>query len=156
VNQEEWTTLLDKIVDYIETEGIFVDIGAHPSTIPLVIEKISAKDPGRANAIKEGIRDKQCPVGDGFIGLMPDGGVSPCNFMPDLVLGNIREKPIEEIVGSFGEFFNTVGEPCGNCSWNKVCGGCRAKAFYMLQDARKGDPTCLLHREPNQPNYEKC
>jgi radical SAM protein with 4Fe4S-binding SPASM domain len=146
VGKEEWAAFLDKIVDYIEAEGIFVDIGAHPSTIPFVIEKIAAEDPRRASTIREGIRGRQCPVGEGFVSLMPDGGVSPCNFMCDLLFGNIRERPIEEIVDSFADFFDKVGEPCASCRWRGICGGCRAKAFYMLQDARKGDPTCLLQR----------
>ena len=145
ISRQEWLTLLDKLVSYVETEDIFLDIGAHPSTMPFVIEKISAQNPDKADVVKERLVDKVCPVGEGFVGLMPDGGVSPCNFMPDLILGNIREKPIEEIINSFNESFSVIGEPCASCKWKDVCGGCRAKAFYMLGDARKGDPSCLLY-----------
>jgi hypothetical protein len=63
VGKEEWAALLDKIVDYIETEGIFVDIGAHPSTIPFVIEKIAAEGPRRASTIKEGFEVGNVPLG---------------------------------------------------------------------------------------------
>jgi len=145
VGKAKWSALLDKIVFYVETEGIFVDIGAHPSTIPYVLEKIGAGDQEKVNMARKRVVDTACPVGQGFVGLMPDGGVSPCNFMPDLILGDIREKPIEEIINSFNESFNVVGESCVSCKWKDVCGGCRAKAFYMLGDAKKGDPTCLLY-----------
>ena len=143
IGKEKWSALLDKIVHYIEAEGIFVDIGAHPSTIPFVIEKIGAENPDRADVMKGRLVDKVCPVAEGFVALMPDCGGSPCNFMPDLILGNIREKPVEEIVSSFGEFFSAIGEPCASCKWKEICGGCRAKALYMLGDAREGDPSCL-------------
>lgn len=73
-----------------------------------------------------------------FCQLMPDDEVSPCNFAYDLLFDNIGERLIEEMVDSFDNFFDKVGEPCASCRWREIYGGCRAKAFYMLQDARKG------------------
>lgn len=147
VGKKQWSVLLDRIVSYIETENVYVDIDAAPSAIPLIIEKIEATNPNEANLIKGRVRQRQCAVDEGYVSVLPDGSVLACNFMPDLIFGNIREKPIEEIAGSFGEFFDTVGEPCASCKWNNICGGCRAKALYMLGDARKGDPTCLLYEK---------
>ena len=148
IGTQEWLTLFDKLLHYIETEGIFIDIGAHPSTVALVLSRLSAQDKQKAGAAEARLlgKNRVCPAGKGVVALMPDGGVTPCNFMPELVLGNIREKPVEEINKTLSEFLGDkpAREPCHSCRWVTICGGCRAKAYYMLGDARDADPTCLI------------
>jgi radical SAM protein with 4Fe4S-binding SPASM domain len=148
VGAQAWADLFGKLLNYIEKEGIFVDIGAHPSTVALLLEDIAAQDESKAEEIEKRLltKNKVCPAGQGVIAVMPDGSITPCNFMPGLVLGNIREEPVETISAKITSFFgdSLIGEPCRSCRWGKICGGWRAKAYYMCNDAREGDPTCLL------------
>lgn len=117
----QMAALLDKIVDYIEAEGICCRYCTHPSTILFIIvivERVVLKVPlGR------------------FCQLMPDDEVSPCNFAYDLLFDNIGERLIEEMVDSFDNFFNKVEGPCASCRWREIYGECRTKhstCFKML------------------------
>jgi len=75
-----------------------------------------------------------CGTGRAYCALQSNGEVTPCVYMRNLVVGNIKEKSFYEIWHSpFMEFLarkDDLQDACGNCKFTAVCGGCRARSLY--------------------------
>ena len=75
------------------------------------------------------------------------GDVQPCGYLP-VVVGNIRERSIEEIWEE-ADAFRALRDPerlkgkCGICEYRYVCGGCRARAFAESGDFLDEEPRCI-------------
>src|SRR5206468_5930812 len=87
-----------------------------------------------------------CPAGTHYMGIRPNGDVTPCPYLP-LFAGNLRTQSLTEIWQSsdlFVEIRNRsrLGGRCGDCELNGACGGCRARAFGMTGDVMAEDPLC--------------
>jgi radical SAM protein with 4Fe4S-binding SPASM domain len=99
-----------------------------------------------------------CGAGRIYCGLQPNGDITPCVFMPRLVVGNLRETPFlnicrnSEIMKSLRDRSLLKGR-CGNCEYKYVCGGCRARALAYFNDLFAPDPGCILTKE--QPVYSQ-
>lgn len=100
-------------------------------------------------------RPKPCMQGWGqrYLTVNPIGQVLPCPTaftIPDLVLENVRQKPLHEIwhsSDSFNRFRGTdwMPEPCRSCLQKEIdFGGCRCQAAQILGDASATDPVCEL------------
>lgn len=89
-----------------------------------------------------GVRD-----GNGVIFVSHLGEVFPAGFLPFPLLGNVKDRPLEEIYRGSPELLqlrdaeNLKGR-CGRCEFKWVCGGSRARAYGMLQDPFQEDPLC--------------
>jgi radical SAM protein with 4Fe4S-binding SPASM domain len=87
-----------------------------------------------------------CPAGTHYLGIRPNGDVTPCPYLP-LFGGNLRAQSLTEIWQS-SDLFVTIrgrsrlGGRCGDCELNSACGGCRARAFGMTGDVMAEDPLC--------------
>jgi len=96
-----------------------------------------------------------CGVGRAYCALQPDGRVTPCVYMPEVTVGNIREKSLMEIweksplLNSLRDRSDLKGH-CRNCEYREMCGGCRARAYAYFQDFKAPDPGCI-----NNLNYYK-
>lgn len=89
-----------------------------------------------------------CLAGISYCIISPTGNVQPCAYL-DIPVGNVRITPFNEIWKS-NEVFNKLrsmeyGGQCGTCRYKKVCGGCRARAYYYHQDFMAEEPWCLYH-----------
>jgi radical SAM protein with 4Fe4S-binding SPASM domain len=86
-----------------------------------------------------------CLAGINYCRVAPDGGVTPCPYLP-VTLGNVREASFREIwEGSDVLRELRAGKPggkCGACFYASVCGGCRAKAYAATGDYLGEDPWC--------------
>ncbi len=87
-----------------------------------------------------------------YCGLQPNGDVTPCVFIPQLVVGNIRDKPFDEIWHTtkiFKDFQvrKTLKGSCKTCDYNKICGGCRARSLGYFQDHNAPDVGCVNNIE---------
>ena len=88
----------------------------------------------------------QAGRGQGCVG--STGEVSPCVVLP-VVIGNIREKPFDEIwqqspiIESLQNRKDLKGQ-CMKCSYIEKCGGCRAVAFAYTGDYLETDPRCWI------------
>ena len=139
VSPAQWRRLLDHLVELTRRFKVeVIDIGAMPSAAPYLIERFGAP----RNAIPG------CPAGRGFIAIKPSGKVSPCNFLLEVEVGDLRSTSLEEVVRSSAILERLRSPrgfkgPCGECRFNELCGGCRAKA-YLSGDLEGSDPTCLL------------
>lgn len=93
-----------------------------------------------------GSRGRSCMAGSGFVFVSWKGDVKPCGYF-DLVVGNVREKPLSEIY-RHSEELRDMRTPekfsgiCGVCRFNKVCGGCRARAYAVNGSYLASDPNC--------------
>ena len=90
-----------------------------------------------------------CGAGRVYAALQPDGKVSPCVFMPTVVIGNIRENRLIDIWRN--------SELCKQLSdrenysfycrdYQYICGGCRARAL-AYGDILGADPGCMVYKK---------
>jgi radical SAM protein with 4Fe4S-binding SPASM domain len=78
---------------------------------------------------------KGCIAGVSYCRIMPAGQVTPCPYLPVRV-GDMMTTPLRDIWAN-SEVLNALRDPCrlkgkcGNCGFNSVCGGCRARAYGL-------------------------
>ena len=87
-----------------------------------------------------------CPAGTHYMGIRPNGDVTPCPYLP-LFAGNLKESGLGELWND-SDLFQRIrrrtelGGRCGECELNTMCGGCRARAYGMTGDVMAEDPLC--------------
>lgn len=81
-----------------------------------------------------------CFAGIRAIGIMSNGSVKGCLALPDeMIEGNIKETPLEEIWGDMSRFAynrsfkkSNLSGPCADCRFGSICrGGCTAFALSV-------------------------
>ena len=87
-----------------------------------------------------------CPAGTHYLGIRPNGDVTPCPYLPQFA-GNLREQKLTDLWQSSELFVKIrertrLGGRCGECELAASCGGCRARAFGMTGDVMAEDPLC--------------
>lgn len=99
-----------------------------------------------------------CLGGIGFCFISHTGQVQPCGFL-ELDCGNVRQNTFEEIWEN-SKIFNDLRDyeklkgKCGICSYNDVCGGCRARAYEATNDHMEEEPFCLYQPAQAKSNIE--
>jgi radical SAM protein with 4Fe4S-binding SPASM domain len=90
--------------------------------------------------------ETRCPCGTQYCRITPDGKLTPCPYLPE-VAGDLRAQSFGEIWRSSPLFRQlregTLGGKCGRCEYQKLCGGCRARAFALEGDVLAADPSCV-------------
>ncbi len=87
-----------------------------------------------------------CPAGTHYMGIRPNGDVTPCPYLP-VFAGSLRRASLKDLWTS-SELFTgirlrtSLGGRCGECEMNGHCGGCRARAYGMTGDVMAEDPLC--------------
>ncbi len=87
-----------------------------------------------------------CPAGTHYMGIRPNGDVTPCPYLP-VFAGSLRRTTLTELWNS-SELFTAIrrrtslGGRCGECELSAQCGGCRARAYGMTGDLMAEDPLC--------------
>ncbi len=87
-----------------------------------------------------------CPAGSHYMGIRPNGDVTPCPYLP-VFGGNLRRSGLSELWRESEPFVRirergSLGGRCGDCEFNGHCGGCRARAFGTSGDYMAEDPLC--------------
>jgi len=87
-----------------------------------------------------------CPAGTHYMGIRPNGDVTPCPYLPQFG-GNLKNSKLESIWRTSDLFTsirerNKLGGRCGACECNSLCGGCRARAYGVTGDYLAEDPLC--------------
>jgi radical SAM protein with 4Fe4S-binding SPASM domain len=87
-----------------------------------------------------------CPAGTHYMGIRPNGDVTPCPYLP-VFAGSLRRTSLADLWNSSALFADTrrrsaLGGRCGDCEMNAHCGGCRARAYGMTGDLMAEDPLC--------------
>ncbi|MEM0085263.1 MAG: radical SAM protein [Candidatus Methanomethylicia archaeon] len=93
-----------------------------------------------------------CGAGRLYCALEPNGDVTPCVFIPNIVLGNIRNKKFKEIWNNTPILLafqnkDILKDNCGKCGFRYICGGCRARAYVYFKDITAPDPGCINNIE---------
>ncbi|HEX7445131.1 MAG TPA: radical SAM protein [Methanothrix sp.] len=88
-----------------------------------------------------------CLAGKNFVFVSRRGDVYPCGYFP-LRVGNIRDQNFVEIWENSPELLalreRKLEGKCGRCSFTRVCGGCRARAYARTGNYLESDPSCRL------------
>ena len=104
-----------------------------------------------------------CPAGTHYLGIRPNGDVTPCPYLP-LFGGNLRAQSLTEIWQILRALRRdpraaaVSAAAAATASSTPPCGGCRARAFGMTGDVHGGGPA--LHApagdvpEPAAPAVE--
>lgn len=100
--------------------------------------------------LDHGARRRRPPItvssGNGFVFVSHVGDVTPSGFL-EKSAGNVRESSLTEIYRT-SEVFTGVRDTsllegkCGQCEYNRVCGGSRARAYNATGDLHAAEPLC--------------
>ena len=134
---------------------MLVNAKCAPHYIKTVLENAGAEtDPIPTDAESPGLSPIRtysggaggCPAGTHYMGIRPNGDVTPCPYLP-VFAGNLRGSPLAELWTSSEVFTDirrrsSLGGRCGACEMNAHCGGCRARAYGMTGDLMAEDPLC--------------
>jgi radical SAM protein with 4Fe4S-binding SPASM domain len=87
----------------------------------------------------------RCPCGVQYCRITPDGKLTPCPYLP-VAAGDLRREGFAAVWRE-AELFQTLragalGGKCGRCEYQRLCGGCRARAFALSGDYLAEDPSC--------------
>jgi AdoMet-dependent heme synthase len=87
-----------------------------------------------------------CPAGTHYMGIRPNGDVTPCPYLP-VFAGTLRKSTLAELWTSSTLFTDirrrsSLRGRCGECEMNAHCGGCRARAYGITGDLMAEDPLC--------------
>ena len=90
-----------------------------------------------------------CLAGLSYCIISPKGKVQPCAYLKEY-LGDVRDTPFDEIWRNHPvlQKLRTMkySGGCGTCKYQRVCGGCRARAaIYHDGDYMAEEPWCLYH-----------
>lgn len=131
---------IEKVLHYVASESDNWPLPVKVTCAPQYAQIRAAlgKDPGS--------RGRSCMAGSGFVFISWKGEVKPCGYF-DLVVGNIREKTLSSIYRDSSELKDMrtpekLTGVCGVCRFNKVCGGCRARAYAVHGSFLAEDPNC--------------
>lgn len=90
-----------------------------------------------------------CGAGRLYCALQPNGDVSPCVFMPNLKLGNLRQERFMDIWHNNRTLIklrdrSSLESNCGKCEYKFICGGRRALTLAYFDDLLAPNPSCTL------------
>jgi radical SAM protein with 4Fe4S-binding SPASM domain len=130
---------------------MLVNAKCAPHYIKTVLERGHQPGSGQADTEAHPIRTYSggaggCPAGTHYMGIRPNGDVTPCPYLP-VFAGSLRRTSLTELWTS-SELFTgirrraSLGGRCGECEMNGHCGGCRARAYGMTGDVMAEDPLC--------------
>ncbi|HQL55521.1 MAG TPA: radical SAM protein, partial [Phycisphaerae bacterium] len=93
-----------------------------------------------------------CGAGRTYVCIEPNGDITPCVYMPQRVLGNIRRRRFADIF-RHNEFWELLCDRtklthhCEVCRFKNYCGGCRARADSYYGTINAGDPGCIFNEK---------
>ena len=92
-----------------------------------------------------------CGCGRLYCAIQPNGDVTPCVFMPQCVVGNLRSSSFLEIWRESKllrrlRSRESLEGACRSCGYKLVCGGCRARSIGYFEDFTAPDPGCIYNQ----------
>ncbi len=147
---EEYENILNWFYDRQKDAGIQLKATCAPHYFRIMRQR--AKEEGIAISAKTHgyeAMTKGCLGGTGFCFVSSTGDVYPCGYLPALA-GNIKDKGFQ-YVWERSRVFNDLRDvsklkgKCGRCEYNKVCGGCRARAYAATGDYLDEEPYCVYN-----------
>jgi len=123
---------------------MLVNAKCAPHYIKTVLERANSERDPKIRTYSGGAGG--CPAGTHYMGIRPNGDVTPCPYLP-VFAGNLRQVALTELWTSSSLFTDirrrsSLAGRCGACEMNAQCGGCRARAYGMTGDVMAEDPLC--------------
>ena len=123
---------------------MLVNAKCAPHYIKTVLENAGAESDPKFRTYSGGAGG--CPAGTHYMGIRPNGDVTPCPYLP-VFAGNLRRAALTDLWTSSELFVgirrrSELEGRCGACEMNAHCGGCRARAYGMTGDLMAEDPLC--------------
>lgn len=152
ITAAQWRELADFVLeDLVATGSSFeYDIGAIPSVIPYIAGRLKERGVDVSNGMRRLEIMSACPVGKGHMNINSEGGIMPCQFAQDWVIGSIREMSIMDATRElFALDRQDAKGACSeaSCKYAHICRGCRTKAFHEFGDPMAEDTTCMLGKK---------
>ncbi len=146
--------LLAQAAEELKDENIEILTTDSPMDGAFLME-ILKDDPRRENVRKLLTNAGGCSTGVKVANINHRGDVHPCHFMPQVVVGNVRERSFRDIwidnpsheLLALRDAKSHLKGACGKCDYLELCGGCRQKAYYYNGDLLAEDPTCILEQK---------
>ena len=146
--------LLAEAAEELKGENIEILTTDSPMDGAYLLELLK-DDPRRENVRKLLTNAGGCSTGVKVANINQRGDVHPCHFMPQVVVGNVRERSFRDIwidhpspeLQALRDIKSNLLGACGKCEYLDLCGGCRQKAYYYHGDLRAEDPTCILEQK---------
>ena len=143
VSVAQWKVIAEGIVDDMIDPDVTLeyDIGALPSMIPYLAQRFEARGMDVSKGLERLKIISACPVGKGHMNINSEGGIMPCQFAQDWVIGNIREMTLADAVRELFVFDAADAKGwCSDeeCEYSRICRGCRTKAWQATGDAMFG------------------
>ncbi|MBE9562960.1 MAG: radical SAM protein [Proteobacteria bacterium] len=97
-----------------------------------------------------GMEGDGCIAGTHYCRITPTGGVTACPYIP-LDVGNIRQRSFWDIWDNEFEELRTpkLQGNCGDCEYQQLCGGCRARPLAAGGDLMDEDKLCTYQPQGN-------
>lgn len=122
---------------------------------PIYAGRVAATHCGSGSGVKTRVIAKYlggCGAGRTYVCIQPDGRVTPCVYMPDRTMGNLRQSTLQEIIDNsmLWDLLNRRDDRWGHCkvcAFRYYCGGCRARADAYFDDPAGPDPGCIFNTE---------
>ncbi len=159
ITPEQRERLLIKLNGYIQKGSIGI-ISTCPqfgriclAHSPVYDGRVVASHCGSGSGVKARVIAKYlggCGAGRTYVCIQPNGNVTPCVYMPDRTMGNLRNNTLQEIVDNspLWDLLNDRDKRtghCGECAFRYYCGGCRARADAYYDDPAGPDPGCIFN-----------
>lgn len=120
---------------------------------PIYSGRVAASHCGSGSGTKARVIAKYlggCGAGRTYVCIQPTGLVTPCVYMPDRIMGDLRRQTLKQIVEN-SELWDLLNDRddrwghCRICSFRYYCGGCRARADAYYADPAGPDPGCMFN-----------
>ena len=140
----EYDEVLDSLVDIQKSFAGKMMVNA--KCAPHYVKTLFAIDPDSPFLKSYSGGAGGCPAGTHYLGIRPNGDVTPCPYLP-VFGGNLKTEALRD-VWETSEVFERIrgrvslGGRCGACEFQTTCGGCRARAYGMTGDIMAEDPLC--------------
>lgn len=146
ITKEENYDMLNKIADW---QVLYKDISfnVHDPLYATVLYDRFCEFQGNPK-IMSWIKGFSCRAGTKWIGIGPQGDVSPCPILlyKNIVIGNVMHNNLKDILEN-SSLIKMLQEVESNsetsCKYNSICLGCRATAISKTQDFFAVDPMCM-------------
>jgi len=133
------------LVRLIEAQKHHPNLIIRPRCAPYVKRIAFQQDPDSLLNRLSGDEGDGCIAGTRYCRITPEGGITACPYIESEV-GNIRQHSFAETWRN-AEYFRRLRQPklngtCGDCEYQKLCGGCRARPVAAGNDLMDADPWC--------------
>jgi len=133
------------LTDTIKAQADFPDMIIRPRCTPHFKRIAHQLNPDSPITRVSGFDGDGCIAGTHYCRIAPNGNVTACPYI-DTPVGNIRTQNFTSIWDNAKDFQSlrnpSLNGACGECEYQKLCGGCRARPVAMGGDLMDSDPYC--------------